>query len=553
MVQASPSRWPRLANASHLRRWQRRVYRLGAAERGPVLPLARGGRRSARDAGPVWVANRTPLILLLRNAAGHTGYGGTVDHLFVVDGAAATAVAATGLIPEGLLEVAHLQEWVIAHPAVLGQSVMVVTAQYDRWTDEVSGTPIRRRLDVLGLDTAGRLVVAELKRGKADQAVLAQVATYASLVRHFTPETLGGAHADFLTRRGTTTTPQEGRRLLEAHLLEDEWDQALLGRPRQVVVAEDFPPLLRHTVEAMTQDGAEIHLVRVNLRRVREDLVAAFTRVWPTVGGPEFTPRPAGAKGAGVTRKAQKKLDPTVSTLIASEALPEGTRLKLVWGHRATHAVREAITRWIGQDPDRAVVTWSNTNASRPLRWRDGQQYSPTGLAKVFYTQGRAGSKVSLWGTTWWAVDTAHVPAGIDPQVWSQLGGKDLRTLAGSFSPQRRDWTSLHTLLKRLPEGHWTTYGDLAAVMDTHQIAIGSHLAACTAGCSHQWRVLTANGTVSPGFRWHEPARPQTPAQILADEGVKFTGPVADPRQRLGRGRLQQLLTADKPTGPDHS
>ncbi|GAB2935372.1 hypothetical protein [Streptomyces sp. NPDC058869] len=71
-----------------------------------------------------------------------------MDHLFTVDGRTATAIARTGLPAEGLLERKHLQEWVIAPPRVLGESVLVITVEYDRWAD-TDGVPARDRLDVL--------------------------------------------------------------------------------------------------------------------------------------------------------------------------------------------------------------------------------------------------------------------------------------------------------------------------------------------------------------------------------------------------------------------
>ncbi|MFI7357303.1 hypothetical protein ACIBTP_25620 [Streptomyces avidinii] len=93
-----------------------------------------------------------------------------MDHLFTVDGGSAAPVSATTLAAEGLFERQHLQEWVIAHPQVLGESVLVITSEFDRWAD-TDGVPERDRLDVLGLDATGRLVVVELKRGTADRDV----------------------------------------------------------------------------------------------------------------------------------------------------------------------------------------------------------------------------------------------------------------------------------------------------------------------------------------------------------------------------------------------
>lgn len=62
--------------------------------------------------------------------------------------------------------------------------MLVVTAEYDRWAD-TDGVPARDRLDVLGLDATGRLVVVELKRGTADRDVHLQAITYAALVSRF--------------------------------------------------------------------------------------------------------------------------------------------------------------------------------------------------------------------------------------------------------------------------------------------------------------------------------------------------------------------------------
>jgi RecB family endonuclease NucS len=86
--------------------------------------------------------------------------------------AGATAIPATpiSLSEAGFTERNHLQEWVIAHPEMLGPGVMVVTLEFDHWRS-AAGTHERDRLDVLGLDRDGRLVVAELKRDVAPDTV----------------------------------------------------------------------------------------------------------------------------------------------------------------------------------------------------------------------------------------------------------------------------------------------------------------------------------------------------------------------------------------------
>jgi RecB family endonuclease NucS len=69
-----------------------------------------------------------------------------------------------------LRERSDLQEWVVAHPEIIGDGVLVVTFEFDHW-QAFSGARERDRLDVLGLGADGQLVVAELKRDRAPDTV----------------------------------------------------------------------------------------------------------------------------------------------------------------------------------------------------------------------------------------------------------------------------------------------------------------------------------------------------------------------------------------------
>lgn len=95
------------------------------------------------------------------------------EQLYTVEGAKATPAERVSLTEAGLLERQHLQEWVIAHPEILGEDVLFVTFESDRWITG-GGAPTWERLDVLALDRAGRLIVTELKRDVAPDAVMVQ-------------------------------------------------------------------------------------------------------------------------------------------------------------------------------------------------------------------------------------------------------------------------------------------------------------------------------------------------------------------------------------------
>ncbi len=115
------------------------------------------------------------------------------EQLYTVEGATATPAQRVSLTKAGLLERQHLQEWVIAHPEILGEDVLIITFEFDRWITGV-GSPTWERLDVLALDRAGRLVVAELKRDVAPDAVMVQALNYAAMARGFSLDLLVEAY-----------------------------------------------------------------------------------------------------------------------------------------------------------------------------------------------------------------------------------------------------------------------------------------------------------------------------------------------------------------------
>jgi len=104
-------------------------------------------------------------------------------------------------------------------------------------------------------------------------------------------------------------------------------------------------------------------------------------------------------------------------------------------------------------------------------------------------------------------------------------------------------WRTVRQLLVALPEGTWTTYGDIGAVTGHHPVALGQFLGGSP--LPNAWRVLTSSGKISAGFHWTD-ARTDSPQAVLEAEGVRFDGQgVADPVQRLRPADLAALLGID--------
>jgi alkylated DNA nucleotide flippase Atl1 len=101
-------------------------------------------------------------------------------------------------------------------------------------------------------------------------------------------------------------------------------------------------------------------------------------------------------------------------------------------------------------------------------------------------------------------------------------------------------WDVMTKALAELPAGSWTTYGDVAALIGSHPVPVGMRLATVPAINAH--RVLQAEGTISPSFRWPDPSRDDDPRDLLAQEGVQFDDRGhANPAQRITTEELAQL------------
>lgn len=361
-----------------------------------------------------------------------------MDHLLVIDGASATPAGSTSLPAAQFLERKHLQEWLITNPQVLGADILVVTSEYGSWAGDSDGAPAHDRLDILGIDGTGRLVVVELKRGTATRDIHLQAITYAALVSRFTTETLARAHRDFLRSRGEPDLDvDEARHRILEHV-GDDLDPDLLRRPRLMLVASVFPRQVTHTVVWLSEMNVDISLVQVSLWRVGEHYVAGSTQVYPTPAVEEFTLAPVREESTHVASKVEQRTRNrnAVHLLHDANLVPVGTRFRMVPGHGATQGQRAQVEAWLDGDDSRRWARWQRIR-SKPLRWEhDGEDQTPTGLATRVLSDIVGGPVDGIQGTAWWVLDDPETPPDVDPGTWAGLQRKTLVELAAHV---RRD------------------------------------------------------------------------------------------------------------------
>lgn len=128
-------------------------------------------------------------------------------------------------------------------------------------------------------------------------------------------------------------------------------------------------------------------------------------------------------------------------------------------------------------------------------------------------------------------------------ELWPGPDGSERASETSAFGAR------LGAALAAMPPGTWTTYGDLAEVLGSHAVAVGSALAT-TPDVPAPWRVLNASGRVAGNFRWLEPGREDDPSELLRAEGVHFLADgTANPSQRLLAADLADLLGLEQVDG----
>lgn len=103
------------------------------------------------------------------------------------------------------------------------------------------------------------------------------------------------------------------------------------------------------------------------------------------------------------------------------------------------------------------------------------------------------------------------------------------------------DWELVRRVVDALPEGTWTSYGDLAELIGTGPRQVGAFMRD-DGNVPKAYRVLTAGGTVSDGFRWSDGSSGKEVPELLREDGIEVsTKGRADRSQRMSVYDLKLL------------
>ena len=182
--------------------------------------------------------------------------------LYIVDPTtkATTHVAPTAFAELNVKEWQDLQAWLVNKPEVLGEPLLLVTSEYDRFDKSDN------RLDLLLLAAAGRLVIVELKLDASGTRADQQAIRYAAFCSTMTMD-------DVIPMLAQTagSTQEAATEAISAFLQTDDLPE-LNGEPRIVLAAGSFKDSeLTATVLWLRKFGVDISCVELTPYRYPSD------------------------------------------------------------------------------------------------------------------------------------------------------------------------------------------------------------------------------------------------------------------------------------------
>jgi hypothetical protein len=229
------------------------------------------------------------------------------------------------------------------------------------------------------------------------------------MASRFTLNSLAEQHARFRANRNDPITTEEALADLQEHAPDLSVDT--LRRPRIVLLAREYPPVLTASVVWLSEMGIDISLMQFQAYRAtvpdtsgepHSQVLVSVSQLYPVRDVEEFTvsPERQQIKEAAETKKRVQDVS-TVKRLVDADAVPDGTVFTISPRNDINPEMREQVDQYLDAEAKRRTATWQN-KASAPLVWDgDGTEYSPSGLVRHIVAEATGISR-GFYGTVWW-------------------------------------------------------------------------------------------------------------------------------------------------------
>jgi hypothetical protein len=179
---------------------------------------------------------------------------------------------ATKIMPEKMIalniwERQHIEEWVRQSPEILGEELLILAVEFDRFVQSDD------RLDILALDRDGNLVVVELKRDLTAGFADLQAIRYAAMVSSMKIDTLLPYYVSYRKKAYGEQISLTDARDQIIDFVESDTFSDFSTKPRIILCSEGFSYEITTTVLWLRASQIDISCVTITPYKVGESIV----------------------------------------------------------------------------------------------------------------------------------------------------------------------------------------------------------------------------------------------------------------------------------------
>lgn len=300
----------------------------------------------------------------------------------------------------------HIEEWVRSHPEILGEDLLIVSVEFDRFSNS------NGRLDLLAIDREGNLVVVELKRDLAAGYADLQAIRYAAMVSSMTIDKLLPYYIHYRRKYDDEVLSDIDARAEIVEFVESDSFNELSTKPRIILCSEGFSQELTTTVLWLRDSDIDISCVSITPYKVEDKVIVVPKVIIPLEEAKQYLidikRKEEERESSG--RKIRAK---TMQILLDNSLVKEGDELKL----------KNSLPSWLeynGDDPTfRATITGKKGQSNAVVWAKDGKEYAISALTWNIFKENRPDNKV---------------PGGVNGNLhWVNEDGIPLLKVADSF------------------------------------------------------------------------------------------------------------------------
>jgi hypothetical protein len=172
----------------------------------------------------------------------------------------------TDFSTHAILERQHLEKWIETNPEILGEDVLIITNEYDKF-DKTN-----ERLDLLAIDKEGTIVIIELKRDDSGKSVDLQAIKYAAYCSTLTLETTSIIYKDYLEKSIPGISNEDARKKIVGFISNSDFEE-INDKPRIILVSKEFRPEVTASVLWLRKFNLDIKCIKFSPYEVSIDKI----------------------------------------------------------------------------------------------------------------------------------------------------------------------------------------------------------------------------------------------------------------------------------------